>query len=129
MKATRLFLIVTLILVLSACKPPAEPTNPPEIDEPAGNNPADEPDEPAPPDEEIPENTIIVNSTDNSGPGTLRQVLEHAQENDYIVFDPAVFPPDAPTTIFVLEELPHIRAKGLTIDASNAGVILKMAAR
>jgi hypothetical protein len=67
---------------------------------------------------------IIVINPDDLGPGTLRQVLEDAQDYDTISFDPAVFPPAAPVTIFVSSELPHIRANNLTIDASNAGVIL-----
>ena len=67
---------------------------------------------------------MIVINPDDLGPGTLRQVLEDAQDYDTITFDPAVFPPDAPVTIFVSSELPHIWANNLTIDASNAGVIL-----
>jgi len=55
----------------------------------------------------------------------LRQALLDAQPYDTITFDPTVFPPDAPVTIFVSsEELPHIHVSHLTLDASNAGVIL-----
>src|SRR3990172_5581039 len=50
--------------------------------------------------------------------------MEAAQNGDTITFDPAIFPPDAPVTIFIASELPHIRQGNLTIDASNAGVIL-----
>jgi hypothetical protein len=72
-----------------------------------------------------PGRNIIVTNADNSGPGSLRQALQDARDSDTITFDPAVFPPDAPVTIFVSsEELPHIRVNNLTIDASNAGVIL-----
>ena len=67
---------------------------------------------------------ITVTSTSDSGPGTLRQALEDAQPYDIITFDPAVFPPDAPATIFVTSELPFIEGSYLTLDASNAGVIL-----
>ncbi|HEY45078.1 MAG TPA: right-handed parallel beta-helix repeat-containing protein [Anaerolineae bacterium] len=68
--------------------------------------------------------TIIVTSTSDSGPGTLRQALQDAQPYDTIIFHPAVFPPDAPATINVSSELPHIRVSNLTLDASEAGVIL-----
>jgi hypothetical protein len=67
---------------------------------------------------------IVVTSTADSGPGSLRQALLDAQEGDTITFDPTVFPPGAPVTIFVASELPGINANNLTLDASNAGVIL-----
>ena len=126
MKASHLILIVLLILVMTACKPPDAPTNPPEVEEPAVSEPADVPEEPASPEEEPAPvgNTITVTSTDDSGAGTLRQALEQAQDGDTILFDPAVFPPDAAATIFLANDLPHIRSNYLTIDASNAGVIL-----
>ena len=89
-------------------------------------NPVEEPaeqqdEEPALP---WPEDAVIVTITEDSGPGSFREALEAARENDHIVFDPAVFPPDDPAVILLTEELPHIRTAGLTIDASNAGVIL-----
>jgi hypothetical protein len=69
--------------------------------------------------------TIIVTSAADSDTGTLRQALRDAQPYDTITFDPTVFPPDAPVTIFVSNgELPHIHVSNLTLDASNAGVIL-----
>lgn len=68
--------------------------------------------------------TIIVTSFSDSGPGTLRQALQDAQPYDTINFDTSLFPPDAPVTIFVDSELPHIHVSHLTLDASNAGVIL-----
>lgn len=68
--------------------------------------------------------TIVVTSTADSGPGTLRQALLDAQAGDTITFDPAVFPPDAPATIYVTSELPYISQGNLMVDASNAGVIL-----
>jgi hypothetical protein len=69
-------------------------------------------------------NTIIVKSTADSGPNTLRQALLDAQPGDVITFDTAVFPPDAPQTISVNSALPQILQGHLTIDASDAGVIL-----
>jgi hypothetical protein len=67
---------------------------------------------------------MIVTSTSDSGPGTLRQALLDAQPYDTITFNPAVFSPDAPATIAVTSGLPQISQGYLTIDASDAGVIL-----
>ena len=68
--------------------------------------------------------TIFVTSTADSGPGTLRQALLDAQPNDILTFDPSVFSPVSPATIYLSSELPGISLGHLTIDASNAGVIL-----
>jgi hypothetical protein len=75
--------------------------------------------------------TIIVTSVGDSGPGTLRQALLDAQSrsSDIITFDPTVFPPGDPATILLKNKdedsaLPNVFQGGLTIDASNAGVIL-----
>ena len=67
---------------------------------------------------------ILVTSTADSGPGTLRQALLDAQDGDTITFDPVVFPPTAPVTISLTSELLEIQVNHLTLDASNAGVIL-----
>jgi len=67
---------------------------------------------------------IVVTSADDSGPGTLRQALLEAQEDDIITFDPTVFPPAAPVTISITSPLPPIFANHLMLDASNAGVVL-----
>ena len=68
--------------------------------------------------------TLIVNSTADAGPGTLRQALLEAQSGDTITFDPAVFPPAAPVAIYLTSSLPPLSQGNLTIDGSNAGVIL-----
>ncbi|MBN2392719.1 MAG: VCBS repeat-containing protein [Anaerolineae bacterium] len=68
--------------------------------------------------------TCTVTSAADNGIGTLRWCLERAQVSAYIDFDPTVFPPTMPATITLLSELPHIITNGLTIDASNAGVVL-----
>jgi len=70
------------------------------------------------------EATITVTSTADSGPGTLRKALTTGVSGDVIVFDPAVFPPDVPATIALTSQLPDITQGNLTIDASNAGVII-----
>ena len=69
-------------------------------------------------------NTIVVSSTADSGPGTLRQALESAKSGDTIIFDSDIFPPNTPATIYLRSQLPGIGQGNLTIDASNAGVIL-----
>jgi len=68
--------------------------------------------------------TLQVSSTADSGPGTLRQALLDAGPGDNIAFDPTIFPPSAPATISLSEGLPEITQGNLTVDASNAGVIL-----
>jgi hypothetical protein len=68
--------------------------------------------------------TIIVTSAEDSGPGTLRQGLGEANIGDTITFDPAVFPPDVPVKISLTSPLPELYRGYLTIDASNADVIL-----
>jgi len=60
----------------------------------------------------------------NNGPGSLRQALLEARSGDTISFDPAVFPPQQPVTITLLNGLPPLTQGHLTIDASDAGVIL-----
>ncbi len=67
---------------------------------------------------------LLVTSRTDSGPGSLRQMLAAAQAGDTIGFDPAIFPPSSPMTITLLAELPEITQDHLTLDASNAGVVL-----
>ncbi len=66
--------------------------------------------------------TVISNA--DSGPGTLRWALENAGSGDTVVFDPVAFPPTNPAIIKPLSYLPLLKQGGLTVDASNAGVIL-----
>ncbi len=67
---------------------------------------------------------LVVTSTADNGAGTLRWALRTARPGDVITFDPAVFPPDDPATIYVRTGLPALQCGKLTIDASDAGVIL-----
>jgi parallel beta-helix repeat protein len=69
--------------------------------------------------------TIVVTSAGEYGAGTLRQALQEARPGDTITFDPGVFPPKNPTTIALSSPLPEINQGNLTLDASNAGVILE----
>ncbi|MBN1267598.1 MAG: right-handed parallel beta-helix repeat-containing protein [Anaerolineales bacterium] len=67
---------------------------------------------------------IFVENTSDSGPGSFRQALIDAQPGDLISFDPEVFNPESPATIAVTGTMPWIEQGYITIDASNAGVIL-----
>jgi len=69
---------------------------------------------------------IVVASTADSGAGTLRWALQTARSGDVITFDPAVFPPADPAVIYPQSELPPIEhpRHGITIDGSNAGVVI-----
>ncbi|MBP7691077.1 MAG: hypothetical protein KA764_04140, partial [Anaerolineales bacterium] len=69
--------------------------------------------------------TRTVTSAADSGPGTLRQALLDAGPGDLITFSPAAFPPGTPAVIPLLSPLPAITQNALTLDASNAGVILE----
>ncbi len=68
--------------------------------------------------------TIIVTSVKDSGPGSLRQAITDAKSGDKITFDPVVFPPENPVAIMLVSGLPHIREDHITLDASNAGVVV-----
>jgi hypothetical protein len=65
-----------------------------------------------------------VTSTGDSGAGTLRQALLDSGPGDSISFNTTTFPPGSPATIVLTSALPIIITDNLTIDASNAGVIL-----
>lgn len=118
----KLNILIVLFIFLSALtggcqpkQPPSTATHPPPI--PTTTSP--------PTDTPVPQGeTILVTSTDDNGPGTLRQAIDTAQPYDTITFDPVVFPPDAPATIAVTSGLPQLAQGHLTIDASDAGVIL-----
>ena len=72
----------------------------------------------------VPENTLVVTTTADSGAGSLRQALIDATADDTITFDTFVFPPASPATISLQSELPNIYQGNITLDASNAGVVL-----
>lgn len=110
----KLLSVFLLLLILPACQPPqVESINTPEPDVVLIPTSAPEDD------------SIVVSDTANSGPGSLRQALQDARYGDTITFDPSVFPPDNPVTIYVTRDaLPGIEAGNLILDASNTGVIL-----
>lgn len=66
----------------------------------------------------------LVTTTADSGVGSLRDCMANAAEGDVINFDTAVFPPNNPATISVSTPLPSITVNSLTIDGSDAGVIV-----
>jgi hypothetical protein len=68
--------------------------------------------------------SCVVRSTADTGDDSLRGCLRNAAAGTTITFDPAVFPPSAPASIKPLTPLGEMRSGGVTIDASNAGVIL-----
>lgn len=67
---------------------------------------------------------LVVTRALDGGPGSLRQALLDAEAGDVITFDPVVFAPHTSTAIVVESGLPRITQGDLTIDASDAGVIL-----
>jgi len=73
------------------------------------------------PEEDI---IITVASNGDKGEGTLRWALETAETGAVITFDPEVFPPDDPAVIYLQTALPPLVQGNMTIDASNAGVII-----
>ncbi len=68
--------------------------------------------------------SCVVTSTADSGPGTLRNCLDNSSSGTTITFDTMAFPPSRPATINLLSALPSLGVGNVTIDASNAGVIL-----
>ncbi len=69
--------------------------------------------------------TIVVTKTEDDGlEGSLRRALLKAVQGDVITFDPTVFPPDDPQTIYIKSSLPQINMGNLTINGSNSGVII-----
>jgi len=65
----------------------------------------------------------IVTSTENEGPGTLREAVLSAAPGNTITFDTDIFAPDDPATIHLNGPI-TLGQGGLTVDGSNAGVIL-----
>ena len=66
----------------------------------------------------------IVNSTSDSGTGSLRYAITNASPGDSITFDLSVFPPASPDTIVLANPLPALDQGNLVIDASDAGVLI-----
>lgn len=71
------------------------------------------------------ENTadFVVTSTEDSGAGSLREAVELAESGSTITFDPSVFDPSSPAAISLSDSI-FLGKGNITLDASNAGVIL-----
>ena len=67
---------------------------------------------------------VLVTTTADSGEGSLREALLNQRPGTVIRFDPAVFPVEAPTAIMLESTLPELTTGRVTIDGSDAGVIL-----
>lgn len=65
-----------------------------------------------------------VTTTADSGPGSLRQCILDLQAGGTITFNTSVFPPNSPMTISPVSAFPGITSDNVTIDGSNAGVVL-----
>jgi len=68
--------------------------------------------------------TCLVTSKADSGTGTLRECLGQSIAGETILFDPEIFLPQKPATITLENPLPDLDDGSVTVDASNAGVIL-----
>src|SRR3989304_5233448 len=112
MKNNFFSLMMFAVLVMTACAPSSSPTLAPPTETTIPSTPTPQ------------GRTLIVTSPADSGPGTLRQAMEEAKPYDVITFDPSIFPPDAPATIAVTSGLPELNQGNISIDASDAGVIL-----
>ncbi len=130
---TNLFLLaIVLSLALNSCGPrPAPVTTPVSLtgtsapSTPTSVPPTLPPIPPTPTITPFPKGkTIVVTSAKDSGPETFRQALLDAGPGDVITFDPAVFPPKDPAVITLLSPLEYVGQGSLTIDASDAGMIL-----
>ncbi|MDH5730768.1 MAG: right-handed parallel beta-helix repeat-containing protein, partial [Gammaproteobacteria bacterium] len=67
---------------------------------------------------------IIVTNNNDSGAGSLRQAMLDVAAGETITFDTGVFDPNTPVTITLASNLPAISLGTITIDASDAGVIV-----
>lgn len=68
--------------------------------------------------------SCVVTTDADDGVGSFRECLSNIQAGTTITFDEQAFPASKPSTIFVLTQLPEVNVDGITIDASNAGVIV-----
>jgi parallel beta-helix repeat protein len=65
-----------------------------------------------------------VNTSADSGLGSLRWALTSAHAGDKITFDPNIFPESSPATIRPLSPLPYVSQGSILVDGRGAGVIL-----
>lgn len=65
-----------------------------------------------------------VTSTASSGAGTLAECITKVKKGGKILFDTGVFPPKKPAKILLDNALPELQRGSVTIDGSEAGVIV-----
>jgi hypothetical protein len=120
-----IFRLAVCLLFLSACgkSPPPAPPSALSTAQPSLPSTATTTAQPGPTGVTS-EAAYLVTSPADSGPGTLRAALQNVSAGRVITFDPAAFPPAQPVTITLNSKLPPINSDRITIDASNAGVIL-----
>jgi hypothetical protein len=75
-------------------------------------------------DQGLDNSSCIVTSPSDNGYGSLRLCIEEASPGTTITFDPVAFPPTHPTSIRLESPPLWLSQGGVTIDASNAGVVL-----
>lgn len=68
--------------------------------------------------------TRVVTSTEEDGPGSLDDLVQGANPGDIILFSVDVFPIDDPGVIHLETHSIGFPIGGVTVDASNAGVII-----
>jgi hypothetical protein len=66
----------------------------------------------------------VTSIADTNTSGTLRTCMSSAVPGTVITFNPTTFPPASPKVINLASPLPSLDDGNVTIDASNAGVIL-----
>ena len=121
----RLILVLMILTVVLAGCGTAEVSIEQPTSEPAAESPTAVVEEVEKPTEEPTYEDGVVYTTDNEVPGSLRNAVMEAQPGDVITFDSEVFPVDNPSVIKVSSPGPiGINQGEITIDASNAGVIL-----
>ena len=114
--------LFALVLILSACSPAPAPTSTPTLTPTLTPTPQKVT---TPTETPVRQGkTIVVENTEDSGAGGFRDALNNSEPYDTITFDSEVFKPEEPATITIIQSLPELNKEHLTIDASNAGVIL-----
>lgn len=127
---TLAILMPFLVNMVIGCSPNVSPAATPTVRNPTPTSPEPTPTSPEPtptspePTPTVQGKILIVTDSDNDGHGSLRQTLQQAAPGDTIVFDPAVFPANAPTVIYLETPLAGIGQGYITVDASDVGVVL-----
>jgi hypothetical protein len=68
--------------------------------------------------------SCVVSNDYDAGAGSLTACLNSIGPGGVVTFDPAVFPPESPRGLLLMAPLPPLAQGGVTIDGSDAGVVL-----